>query len=392
MGGLRFLAALVFTASLVVAALVLTAQPAKAAWSSPQAMDGGSGPKLRLDGDDVWMAYARGDSTDPSAIVISAGNEPLTTVRPPRAGRVVAYDVSGSGRPTVIREVPSNGRRRLVSWLDGRWAAVSGRSGSAVDAKLAVAASGAAVLAWLQYEERRVYVHVARRAPAASRFSVAERISGPVRRGGQTLAVAVDEDGRAVAAFTEKRDLWIWRPGATTRRVHDATGTTASAFAAAAAVRREVAAVAFTRLEDLEPPQYRLSVGTTVGDAAPVVETVAADVSALDVAVAVAPDGAPLALSSPIGPPHLLRLHRRADAWSEAATFPAAEAPSTIAHQDGCVIWTEGTSGFAAIDSQKLTLGRAYNPDCAVGPDGRAVVVWDRGGVNRAQRIATFTP
>ena len=382
------LTALVFLAGLLAAVFVHAAN-ADAAWERPQQIDSGHGPKLRLQPDGrPLLAYAQGDPADPSRVLVGEGNEPTRRVRVPRAGRVVAYDVDGTGRPVIVRE--SGRPRRLLTWDDGRWPSVSSRRSGAVDPELAVAGSGAAVLAWLQYSGRRVHVRAAVRQPGAPRFGPPQRISGPTVRAGQTLAVAVDDDGAAVVAFTERRDLWMWRLGSSPQRVHDATATTAGAFAAAAAIRGRTAVVAFTRLEDREPPEYRLSAATQAGDAAPVVETVATDVSALDVDAAVDADGSPAVLSAPIGPPYLLRLHRRTGSWAEAAAIPATEAPSAIDYANGSVTWTEGAGGFAWLAGQTLGLGRADDPAAAVA-GGRAIVVWDRGP-GRAMRLATFTP
>jgi hypothetical protein len=376
------LTGIVFLASLVAAVFVHAAR-ADASWERPQQLDSGSKPTVRLLEDGrPYLAYAKGDSFDPSHLLVSRGNEPTQRLKVPRAGRVVAFDVDRGGKLVALREA----KRRIVALEGSKWRPIS----RGVDAKLSVADSGAAVAAWLQAEQSRVVVHAAVRPRGAIRFGPAQRLSGPTQRHGQTLAVAVDDQGAAVVAFAERRDLWIWRPGAPAHRIHDANDVTAGAFTAATAVRGRTAVVAFTRLEDREPPEYRLEVATQVGDAAPVVETVARNVSAIDVAAAVDADGSPVALSAPIGPPYSLRLHRRTAAWAEAAAIPATGAPSTVAYADGAVTWTEGTKGFARFAGQTLSLGRAGSPAAAVS-DGRAMVVWDRGP-GRSMRLATFTP
>lgn len=392
-----FLAAIVLTASLVAAALVITA-PAEAAWDAPQAIDSGFSPRVRLVGERPRIAYAKGSSVDPSELLAGEGNEPLVRVKVPRSGRVVAFDVDGAGRVVALREAKQGKRRRILALEGSRWRAISLSGSSAVDAKLAVAESGAAVAAWLQYEGSRVVVHAALKPRGARRFGAAQRISGLTTRIQNPLTVAVDDDGTAVVVFAEAGDLTMARTidGAFTPpvRVHDRTETTAGAFAVAAAVRGQTAVVAFTRLEDLEPPQYRLSAATQVGDTAPTVETVATDVSAFDLAVAVTAGGTPLALGTPIGPPHSLRLYRRDGAWGESASFPAGEAPSNLGLALGgavCVTWTELDRGFAAVGADRLALGRAEDPDCAVDENGRALVAWSRGP-RRSQRVASFTP
>ena len=382
------LTGLVFLASLLAAVFVHAAK-ADAAWERPQQIDAGSGPQVRLGADGrPFLAYAQGDARDPSRLLVSEGNEPTRIVKVPRSGFVTAFDLDGAGRLVVLRET-----KRLLMALEGRrWRAIS--KATSRDAKLAVAASGAAVAAWLQKEQSHWVVHAALKPAGASRFGAPQRLSGLTRRGGQTLTLAVDDAGEALVTWTEAGDLTMARTVggsfATPVRVHDRTDVVAGAFSVASAIRGQTAVVAFTRLEDREPPEYRLSVATALGDTAPVVETVAQNVSALDVDAAVAADGTPLALSAPIGPPHSLRLHRRAAAWEEAAVIPATEAPSTIAYEDGAVTWTEGTKGFAWFGGQTLSLGRAYSPDVSVA-GGSAMVVWDRGP-GRSMRLATFTP
>ena len=383
------LTTLVFLVSLAAAVFVHAAK-ADAAWERPQQIDSGHSPHVRLGADGrPFLAYAKGDSFDPSQLLVSEGNEPTRRVKVPRAGRVVAFDVDGAGKLVALREA----KRRVVALEGSRWRTLS----HGADAKLALAASGAAVAAWLKKEESHWVVHAAVRVSGARRFGPPQRLSGLTNRGGQTLTVAIDDTvaGTAVVTWTEAGDLTMARtvggPAFTTPvRVHDRNATVAGAFAVASAVRGDTAIVAFTRLEDREPPEYRLSVATQVGDTAPVVETVATNVSALDVAAAFDAEGAPVALSAPIGPPHSLRVHRRTAAWAEAAAIPAGEAPSTIGYSGGAVTWTEGTKGFAWFAGQKLSLGRAYNPDAAVN-GGRAIVVWDRGP-GRSMRLATFTP
>ncbi len=394
------LTGLIFLASLAAAVFVHAAR-ADAAWERPQQIDAGHSPHVRLAGDGgLFLAYAQGDGYDPSRLLVSTGNEPITRVKVPPAGRVVAFDTDARGRLVALREV-RRGKRRILAWEGRRWRQLPAAT-SAVDARLAVADSGAAVAAWLQYEQSHVVVHAAVRAPGAARFGTPQRLSGLTNRGGQTLTVAIDDAGTAVVTWAEGGDLTMARTvGATFTtpvRVHDRTATVAGAYAVATAVRGETAVVAFTRLEEREPPVYRLDVATQTGDTAPVVESVATDVSSLDVAAAVGADGAPLVLSSPIGPPHSLRLHRRTAAWSEHATIAATEAPSTIglavapaAGRAPCVTWTEGTKGFAAIGGDRLALGRAYNPGCALLATGAAVAAWDRGP-SRSQRLASFTP
>lgn len=383
------LTSFVFIASL--AAVVLVHAPrAHATWEHPQQIDSGNGPQVRLGADGrPFLAYAKGDSRDPSRLLVSEGNEPTRRLKVPRAGRVTAFDVDSAGRLVALRET----RRRLVALEGRRWRAIS--SATSRDAKLAVAGSGAAIAVWLQKEESHWVVHAAVRVPGATRFGAPQRLSGLTSRGGQTLTVAIDDAGTAVVTWTEAGDLTMARtvggPMFTTPvRVHDRTSVVAGAFSVASAVRGDTAVVAFTRLEDREPPEYRLSVATQVGDTAPYVETVANNVSALDVEAAVAPDGAPLAMSAPSGPPFSLELHRRGSHWDEAASIHATEAPSTIAYEDGVITWTEGTRGFAWFIGLNLSLGRAYSPDAAAA-GGSAIVVWDRGP-GRSMRLVTFTP
>jgi hypothetical protein len=397
------LSLLVFLASLIAAVFVHAAR-ADAAWEAPQSLDSGQGPHVRISGETTFIGYAKPPAYDPSELLVTEGNEPTTRVRVPRQGRVVAFDIDAQGRLVALRDARRDRRspRRVVAYENGRWRALSSASSSAVDAQLAVADSGAAVAAWLQYEGRRVVVHAAVRPRGARRFGPAQRISGLTSRTPQPLALAVDDDATAVVAFTEAGDLTMARTvGASFTppvRIHDRTATTAGAFASAAAIRGDTAVVAFTRLEDREPPEYRLSAATQVGDTAPLVETVATNVSALEVAAAVSVENTPLALGAPIGPPHSLRLHQRTGAWAQAAAYPAGEAPSTIglavspiARGPVCVTWTEGTSGFATVGGDRLALGRASNPDCAVHVVGRAFAVWDQGP-RRPLKIATFTP
>jgi dipeptidyl aminopeptidase/acylaminoacyl peptidase len=384
------LTTLVFVASLVAAVFVHAAK-ADAAWEQPQQIDRGSSPHVRLLEDGrPFLAYAQGEQVDPSRLLVSEGNEPTRRVKVPRAGRVVAFDVDGAGRLVALRQT----KRRIVALEGRRWRNISPAASRGVDAQLAVAASGAAVAAWLQYEGRRVVVHAALKPSAGNRFGAPQRLSGLTGRTGQTLTVAVDDAGEALVTWDEAGDLTMARTAggsfATPVRVHDRTEVVAGAFSVASAIRGQTAVVAFTRLEDREPPEYRLSVATALGDTAPVVETVAQNVSAFDIAAAVEPDGTPLVLSTPIGPPYSLRLHRRAAAWAEAASIPATEAPSTIGYADGAVTWTEGPKGFAWFAGRTLALGRAASPDAAVS-GGRAIVVWDRGP-GRTQRLATFTP
>ncbi len=391
------LTSLVFLASL--AAVVLVHAPrAHAGWSAPQQIDRGHSPKLRLGADGrPFIGYASA-SWDPARLFVSEGNEPIQIVKVPRAGEVVAFDIDGAGRLTALRVVRlrrGSSRFRLLLFEGGRWRVLAKAMPNSLDAKLAVAASGAAAVAWKSSEGGRAVVHAALR-PASGRFGRPQRLSGLITRQPQqqTLTVAVDEGGEALVTFTEAGDLTMARTVggsfATPVRVHDRTEKVAGAFAAASAIRGPTAVIAFTRLEDREPPEYRLSVATAIGDTAPVVETVAQNVSALDVDAAVAEDGAPLALAAPIGPPYSLRLHRRAPAWAESAAIPATEAPSTIDYEDGAVSWTEGTKGFAFFAGQKLSLGRAYAPAVAVNGSS-AMVVWDRGP-GRSMRLATFTP
>ena len=393
------LTVLVFLASLVAAVFVHAAK-ADAAWDRPQQIDSGNQPKVRLvDGGEKLdprplIAYARGDSSDPSQLLLSEGNEPVVRVKVPRAGRVVAFDADGKGGLVALREV-KDGKRKVLALVSGRWRRISGAT-SSIDAKLAVADSGAAVAAWLQKEEGHWVVHAAVRVPHRSRFGPVQRLSGLTSRGGQALTVAITDTNTAVVTWSEAGDLTLARtvggPAFTAPvRVHDRTSVVAGALSVASAVRGDTAVVAFTRLEDREPPEYRLSVATQVGDTAPVVETVASDVSGLDVDAAFDHEGAPVVLSAPIGPPYSLRIHRRTASWAEAAAIPATEAPSTVAYSGGAVTWTEGTKGFAWVGGQTLALGRAYNPAASAIRDGRAFAVWDRGP-GRSMRLATFTP
>ena len=393
---------LIFIASLAAAVFVHAAR-ADAAWGPRQQIDAGHRPQVRVQDDGgLWLAYAQGDPWNPSHVAASRGNEPLRRVRARSSRRMVVFDVEGSGRLVALREVTRRGRRRIEALESNRWRAISPASSTAVDARLAVADSGAAVALWLQYEQSHYVVHAAHRRPGVRRFGPSQRLSGLTARGGQTIALAIDDAGTAVATWAEDGDLVMARTVGgtftTPVRVHDRTTTAAGAFAVAAAVRGETAAVAFTRLEDREPPEYRLQVATQVGDTAPVVETVARNVSALDVATAVDGEGAPLALTAPIGPPYSLRLHRRAPTWTEQAAIPATEAPSTIGlavppaiGPPPCITWTEGNRGFATLGADRLSLGRAENPDCSVNEYHVAAVVWDRGG-NRSQRLANFSP
>ena len=382
------LTVVVFLASLVAAVFVHAAK-ADAAWDRPQQIDSGSAPRLRLTAERTVIGYIQRSTADARRLLSGEGNEPLTRVRVPKPGHVVAFDVDATGKIVALRPH----RRRLLAYEGTRWRALTRSLTNALDARLAVADSGAAVAAWLQREGSRAVVHAAVRRPGARRFGRAQRLSGLVSRSDQTLEVAVDDAGEAVVAFTEAGDLTMARTVAgsfaTPVRVHDRTEVVAGAFRAVAAIRGQIAVVAFTRLEDREPPAYRLSVATQTGDTAPIVETVAQDVSAFDIAAAVEPDG-PAVLSTPIGPPYSLRLHRRAAAWAEAAAIPATAAPSTIAYSGGAVTWTEADRGFAWFDGQTLGLGQAIAPVAAVS-GGRAMVVWDRGP-GRSMRLATFTP
>jgi hypothetical protein len=390
---------------LLVVAFLLLAAPAQAAWERPQAIDPGQAPHVRIVNAEPLIGYAKGSAFDPSQLLVSAGNEPFLRVKVPRPGRVVAFDVDGDGQVVALRDARRTRRspHRVIAYEENRWRAISPATTSAVDAKLAVAESGAAVAAWMQYEGRRVFVTATVRPRGALRFGAPQRISGPTTRIQQPLSVAVDDDANAVVAFAEAGDLMMARTvGASFTvpvGVHDRTQTTAGAFSVATAIRGQVAVVAFTRIEDLEPPEYRLAVATQTGDAAPVVETVATDVSAFDIDAAVPAEGTPLVLGTPIGPPYSLRLFRRAEAWSELATFPAGDAPSTIrlavakgAGGPTCVTWTEGPKGFAAIGEQRLSLGQAADVDCAVQTTGRAIAAWNRGGGSNGQRLARFTP
>ena len=385
----------VFLASLVAAVFVHAAK-ADAAWERPQQIDSGHRPQVRITGDGAFLAYGKGDRFSPSALVVSAGNEPLQRVRIPRGNRFPTFDLDGAGKLVALREhKPADRmRRRILAYDGGRWRTISKPGSTATDPTLAVAPSGAAVAAWMQYEESHVVVHAALRPPGG-RFGPAQRLSGLTSRAGQLVRAAVDDQGTAVLTWLEAGDLVMARTvGAsftTPVRVHDRTSTVAGASAAAVAVRGERAVVAFTRLEDREPPEYRLSVATQIGDTAPVVETAAKNVSPLDIDAALDADGTPLALSAPIGPLYSLRLHRRAAAgWAETTSIPATEAPSTVDYEDGAVTWTEGTKGFAWFAGQTLALGRAYDPDASVS-GGRAIVVWDRGP-GRSMRLAAFTP
>ena len=379
------LSALVFLAGLVAAVFVHAAK-ADAAWERPQQIDAGNRPHVRLlDDGRAILGYAQGDSYDPARLLLSAGDEPTRRVRVPRPGRVVAFDVDSAGQLVALREA----KRRIVALEGSRWRTIS----RGVDAKLAVAASGAAVAAWLRSEQSHVVVHAAVRGPGARRFGPPQRLSGLTRPGGQqTVTVAIDDAGTAVVTWTEAGDLTMARTAggpafATPVRVHDRTDTVAGAFSVASAVRGETAVVAFTRLEDREPPEYRLSVATQLGNNAPVVETVGTNVSPFDVAAAVDPDGSPLVLSAPTGPPYLVRLQRRTAAWTEAASVPATQPPSTIAYSGGAVTWTEGPKGFAWFAGQKLGLGRTGTAALAA-MGGRAMVVWDRGP-GHPMRLAT---
>ena len=396
------LTGLVFVASL--AAVVLVHAPrAHAAWERPQQIDAGSAPRVRLTAERPVIGYLQPSTADARRLLSGEGNEPITRVRVPRAGRVIAFDVDGGGKITALRAVrrPRTSSQRLVAYEGTRWRTLTSSMVGA-ETKLAVAPSGAAVVAWLQKERSQAGVHAALRAPGARRFGAPQRLSG-LTSSSSPIAAAVDDAGTAVVAFNEGGDLTMARTvsGQFTSpvRVHDRTDTTAASFRFEAAVRGDVAVVAFTRLEDREPPEYRLEAATQTGDTAPVVETVAMNVSAFDVAAAVEVEGTPLVLAAPIGPPYSLRLFRRTEAWSEAAAYPAADVPSGIglavapvAGAAPCVTWTEvGDRGFAAVGAAKLTLGRAVDPDCAVDAAGRALAVWDRGP-GRSQRLAAFTP
>jgi hypothetical protein len=350
------------------------------------------------------FAFASPAAFDP----LSLRTVPARTVAVPAAGRVVAFDQDANGTLVALRQARRRrgAPERVLALVGGRWRAISPANSSAVDAKLAVADSGAAVAAWLQYDDRRVYVTAAVRPAGAGRFGPAIRISGATGRIPQPLAVAVGDHAEAVVAFAERKDLWMVRaaaggPFATPVRIHDQTETTAGAFATAAAILDDTAVVVFTRLEDLEPPQYRATAATLSGAAAPLIETVDTDVSALDIDAAVDGFHRPLVATAKIGPPHSLTVHRRDEQWNALTTIPTQEAPSEIdlavsrnptTHIG--VVWTELTTVSASIDRQPATklADKGNSPSIAVDPLGNGLAAWDTGGTRAAIQAARFTP
>lgn len=372
MGNVRLaLAALVFTASLIAAVLVLTA-PAKAAWSAPASLGRGEQPRVRAG--DLYHHVAW---VDGRRILVRQGDEPHATVAIPRAGRLVAHDIDSAGRVVALRE--DRRTRRLLALIEGGWRRISPRGGTPVDAQLAVAESGAAAAVWLQDEGRRRFVYAAVRGPNGRRFLPARRISGPVARTGQALSVAVDDAGDAAVAFTQRRDLYLWRLGAAPVKVHDATGVTAGAFAAAAGTRDGTAVVVFTRLEDREPPRYRATAALQRGDGPLETATIAQDVSPAELFV----DRHLNVLTATAAAPYAIT------ALPGGLAHPATQPPADLRADGPAVAWTEDVAGFAVAAGQRLRLGRAAAPDVASAPGGRAIVAWDTA---RGVRAAVFTP
>ena len=368
------LTGLVFVASL--AAVVLVHAPrAHAGWSAPVTVGKGEQPRARYSPEGHHVALVRG-----RRILVLHDGRLRSTVRVPRPGRLAGYDLDGRGGVVALR-LDERGRR-LLALVEGRWRRISPRGGTPVDPKLAVDPVGAAAVSWVQYVGIRVFVYATTRGPNARRFGPAERISGPVRRGGQLLSVGVDPAGDAVATFVENRDLYLWRLGLPAMRIHDATDVVASAFAASSAVAGNVAVAGFTRLEDREPPRYRATVASQTGEEPPTTQTVAEDVSAIDVLV----DRLGIVYTSPVGPPHRIDTFPGRDSWLTTAAPSSLDADGT-----GAIAWTEGVNGFASAHKQTLPLGRAYAVDVAAGPEGRAIAAWD-AGPRRSASYAVFTP
>jgi hypothetical protein len=173
------------------------------------------------------LSTVRARSAAPGALFGPA----RTLMRSSRAERAVAAGVAADGSGVIVVQAQRRSVRRVrVVAFDprrpggGRPVTVSVGRGSADFAAAAVAASGAAVVAWFRHRgDRRWRLEVAVRAPGRRAFGAPQPLTAHVRRACCTsVAVAVGDRGDAVATWSSTARPAVWaslrRPGRRFRR------------------------------------------------------------------------------------------------------------------------------------------------------------------------------